>query len=89
VFSNDQPLLQYYNRKLGLTGGQRLAIYNRRFIGCAHCPGQTQGQVRLEQLLEQHRALAAGQLTKKLAIELDRCDGDHLPDDVALITMDF
>lgn len=89
VFSNDQPLLQYCDRQSRLTSGQRLVIYTDGLVDAPNAQGRPMGPERLEQLLEQHRALAADQLTKQLAAELGQCDGDHLPDDVAVIIMDF
>ena len=89
VFSNDQPLLQYCDRQSRLTGGQRLVVYTDGLVDAPNAQGKPMGPERLEQLLMQHRALAAGQLTQKLAIELGQCDGEQLPDDVAVIIMDF
>ena len=89
VFSNDQPLLQYCDRQSRLTSGQRLVIYTDGLVDAPNAQGKPMGPERLEQLLEQHRALAADQLTNQLAAELGRCDKDHLPDDVAVIIMDF
>ncbi|MBU1277073.1 MAG: fused response regulator/phosphatase [Proteobacteria bacterium] len=89
VFSNDQPLLQYLDKELRLAGGQRLVIHTDGLLEVPDPQGKPMGPGRLKQLLEQHRALTAGQLAEQLAHELDQCDGDHLPDDVALIILDF
>ncbi|MCF8041259.1 MAG: SpoIIE family protein phosphatase [Desulfarculaceae bacterium] len=89
VFSTEQPLLQYCDRQSQLTSGQRLVIYTDGLVDAPNAQGKPMGLERLEQLLEQHRALAAGQLAEKLAAELGQCDGNHLPDDVAVIIMDF
>lgn len=89
VFSNDHALLQYCDSQSKLTGGQRLVIYTDGLVDAPNAQGEPMGTERLKQLLEQHRALAASELAGQLAVELDQCDGDHLPDDVAVIIMDF
>lgn len=89
VFSNDQALLQYCDRQSQLTGGQRLVIYTDGLVDAPNALGEPMGTERLKQLLEQHRALEASKLAGQLALELGQCDGDHLPDDVAVIIMDF
>ncbi|MCB2190381.1 MAG: SpoIIE family protein phosphatase [Deltaproteobacteria bacterium] len=89
VFSNDHPLLQYFDRQSYLTVGQRLVIYTDGLLDAPDAQGLAMGPERLELLLEQHRVLTASQLAQKLDAELSQCDGQYLPDDVAAIIMDF
>ncbi|BEQ15082.1 PP2C family protein-serine/threonine phosphatase [Desulfoferula mesophila] len=89
VFSKDQPLLKYCDRSCTLREGQRLVVYTDGLLDTAGDQGKPKGRQRLEQMLRQHRDLSAGQLTRKLAAQLNRSNGDYPSDDIAVIIMDF
>jgi sigma-B regulation protein RsbU (phosphoserine phosphatase) len=89
VFSNDQPLLKYCDRNSTVSAGQRLVVYTDGLLDASVDQGKPLGKRHLEQLLRQHRDLTPGQLTRELAAQLNRSNGDYPSDDIAVIIMDF
>lgn len=51
VFSNDQPLLEYFDRRSRLTDVERLVLYAYGLLDAPNAQGKPMGSKRLEQLL--------------------------------------
>ncbi len=89
VFSDNEPLLSFEDRRTRLEPGHRLVLYTDGFIEAADPRGERMGLDRLEGMVSELRELPLRELVQRLEKHLDEFSQGDPSDDVALIAVDF
>lgn len=72
---------------MDLTPGDRLVLFTDGVTEACNLEGEEFGEVRLLSLLEEHRALSANAIQRKIAAAISEFSGGHLTDDATLLVL--
>ena len=89
VFESENPLVDYQDRRISVSPGDRLALYTDGMTEAADSAGEQFGVQRLERLLKQHHGCDLEELHQKVWQGLQGFVKGEFSDDVAFIMVGF